>query len=52
MKMRTRKAPARTARGTVHQSDISSAQYIAYQSATYGTNVLLSCQSALVIDEL
>src|SRR5436189_5272338 len=46
MKMRTTNAPARIASGTTSHQESTRVRYIPYQSAAYGTRVLLICQSA------
>src|SRR6185295_5383967 len=44
MKMRTRNAPDRTAKGSVNHQETARLKYIATHRSTYGTRVLTICQ--------
>src|SRR5687767_4676674 len=50
MKMRTRNAPARIAIGTTSHQETGIAQCMKYQSAAYGTSVLVICHSARTVE--
>jgi hypothetical protein len=45
MKARTRKAPARTAKGTASHQDTPTLRYIKYHKAAEGTSVLAICHT-------
>jgi hypothetical protein len=51
MKMRTRKAPARRASGTVSHQEMATLRYIKYQRTPYGIKVLASCNKARGVED-
>src|SRR6185369_658369 len=47
MKIRTRRAPASTARGAVSHQEIATVRYIRHQTSAYGPSELMICHTAL-----
>src|SRR5258708_4232737 len=50
MKIRTRKAPARTASGGISHHEIVRLRYMRYQSSADGTSVFTICQTAREVE--